>query len=555
MGLSGKGTDLAASTLRVPSTANATAIGRVSLALLLLYFALSDPDYLGGRGQLDNYTGILYLAAACALLAVSWVSWWWDFRLRWVALGIDAVVVIVLEHHGPTHYGYFTLAMAVMLLILLGAGLRFGRDATVRAAIFLNFVGLVGCLSNSYTDSRLFGLVPGASDNWMDVRHVILTALLSIMALWMTRHLNPVTRLPRFVPGEDRLVASLAYATRVTGARRGLLCWKAKDAARWKLVENGADGAHIVINRDEVSPHPEVESAGPAIFDAVSGRGLALSEEGRISACRISPGGVIGQSGLSEGLLLPISCTAGHAWLVIGEYPPLGWDLLRAAPSIASEIAHGLDRDELERTARSAAVASIRNSIARDLHDSVAQSLAGAGYWLQSLQMRKGVPDDVREDLKQTKQALDRENASIRSMIDRLRGDIDIAPRNLGEEVSEVVGGIAPQWRLKVDLTLPKVPLVTSPRVAHEIQQIVREGLANAARHGSAGEVGVALSREGEIVSLVIDDNGTGFPPGSCAAPPRSISERTASLGGVLTIGQGPQGGRVRVELPMEMFR
>lgn len=201
-------------------------------------------------------------------------------------------------------------------------------------------------------------------------------------------------------------------------------------------------------------------------------------------------------------------------------------------------------------------MSGLRNAIARDLHDSVAQSLAGAGYWLQSLQMKQGMPDHIRQDIARTKDALDKENSGIRAIIDRLRDDIEMGGRvHLGEELRGIIKDLASQWRLEITLNTPPDPLVVTPATAHNIQQILREALANAVRHGKAGKVVVTVARQAGRVALTIDDDGSGFAVAALCEAPRSLSERSLALGGSIEAANGACGARVVIDLPGELFK
>lgn len=547
------------SRLQLPSTGNATAIGRIALAVMVLYFSTSENHPHERLLENHLFWAGLYLLATIGFALVSWRSWWWDYRLRTWSFGVDIAMVMVLEHYEPFHYGFFSAALAIVAFVLFSTTLRFGRGDTMRAAIAINVVGLIVCIGRNIPPFQDLVVTTGEIDAWMDVRHVLLTAVITALALWMAQQINPIPRLPRFEisrDGEDRLEGVLRYAARVTGAQRGTLCWRGIEDGTFTLIGLREDGT--------ISAKPLVRNCGPvagrdtAPLVFKERRCLTLDEAGNIAVARVGGdiGAIISDTGYGSGLSLPLTCGTGAGWLILADYPPYGWDILRAAPSVASEISHGIDRDELDRTARAAAMAGMRNAIARDLHDSVAQSLAGAGYWLQSLQMRPGIPEAVRDDLKRTKQALDHENASIREMIDRLRGDVDIdEPRDLADDLAGLVEVLGKQWRLDIAVHLPTERLRATPRAAHEIQQIVREALANAVRHGSAESVAIDVTKQNGKVRLAFEDDGTGFADEATIVRPRSISERTRTLGGTLEFGRGSKGARVQIDLPVELFR
>jgi signal transduction histidine kinase len=96
----------------------------------------------------------------------------------------------------------------------------------------------------------------------------------------------------------------------------------------------------------------------------------------------------------------------------------------------------------------------------------------------------------------------------------------------------------------------------------HDLHQLIREGVANAVRHGKANLVEIVFEAEAGEIGLAIVDNGCGFPvKGSFAegeqivqeVGPWSLNERVRSMGGSLALSSDAQGSRVTIRLPMEM--
>jgi signal transduction histidine kinase len=534
-------------------------MGRLVLAVLMMYFSVSDPEGFGYVHEPDDASALVYLTFTILAAFVAIRSWWWDFRLRHVVLAADLAMIVVVEHTEPSQYGFFTLAISIGILAMLGSALRFGEAATVRTAVTLNVVNFMACAVHNIPAVNQALRRTGEIDLSMDIRHVLLHAVTGALAVWLSRQINPIPRLPRFESGQGAASseAALAYAMEITGARSGLLCWRSFNRSECQIV--GYDAEAGVFK----PPFSSCNAPGEAghrtrLFDAGGRHVLELDEAGEIvQGGPVSDAkGMIALSGFSSGLSLPVTCGSGVAWLVLGELPSIGTDALRASPAITAEIAHGIDRAEFDSVAREAAMNGLRTALARDLHDSVAQSLAGAGYWLQSLQMRKNVPDEVRADIARTKQALDKENASIRAMIDRLRTELDPHhPHSLADDMRALADLLAQQWRLKVDLYAPDKPLLVGAGTAHDLQQILREGIANAVKHGNARSVDVAIRTKGDRVAIAIEDDGSGFAEVPVEVLPRSIAERTAALGGALEVCNGPRGARVTVQLPGDLFR
>ena len=88
----------------------------------------------------------------------------------------------------------------------------------------------------------------------------------------------------------------------------------------------------------------------------------------------------------------------------------------------------------------------------------------------------------------------------------------------------------------------------------HDLHQLIREGVANAVRHGKAERVELLFGGQGRQIELQIVDNGSGFPDGAgeTIEGPRSLSERVRALGGQLRVDSGAAGSRIWITLPME---
>ncbi len=93
----------------------------------------------------------------------------------------------------------------------------------------------------------------------------------------------------------------------------------------------------------------------------------------------------------------------------------------------------------------------LRGNIARDLHDSVAQSLAGAGYRLASLRQQIVSGKDVLPEIDSISESLHAEQAHIREIIARLRSDaVNPGSRNLGTEIDRLANALSRHWQVNV---------------------------------------------------------------------------------------------------------
>jgi signal transduction histidine kinase len=97
---------------------------------------------------------------------------------------------------------------------------------------------------------------------------------------------------------------------------------------------------------------------------------------------------------------------------------------------------------------------------------------------------------------------------------------------------------------------------VEVPGLANEIQQMLREGVANAVRHGSADQISITLWAEASELKLKIVDNGIGLPPNQAGSVrPRSLHERTQALRGSFKAHGGSAGTTIEIRLPRNVPR
>ncbi len=222
---------------------------------------------------------------------------------------------------------------------------------------------------------------------------------------------------------------------------------------------------------------------------------------------------------------------------------------------------------ELQRLQQLAA-ARERTRLARDLHDSVLQSLAVAGLNLEAaIQGLKVDPEVAKEQLRGVQDLIVREQQELRSFIDELKlatlvpGETDF---KIGYVLQELAKTVEQQWHLRVELKMDGLDGQVPAVLAREIYQIIREGLVNAARHAHASVVEVDLQTDDHNARVTVSDNGCGFPfrghydhaaLTSTGLGPAVIKSRVAALGGALNIDSSESGARLEVTLPLSSPR
>lgn len=199
-----------------------------------------------------------------------------------------------------------------------------------------------------------------------------------------------------------------------------------------------------------------------------------------------------------------------------------------------------------------------RQRMARELHDTLAQGLAGIILQLgvAHARVRELQYDGVQTILEQTLAVAREALTNARDAIDDLRVNAPspadlIAAAQDAVRIFTLTTGIS--CTTELDL-LSQVPQVYGEQVIG----VIREGLTNVARHAHAQHVWVRVSEDKEALYLEIGDDGSGFDPALAGMQPGhygllGMHERAHLVGGQLVVlSTAGQGTRVRLSLQKE---
>lgn len=224
--------------------------------------------------------------------------------------------------------------------------------------------------------------------------------------------------------------------------------------------------------------------------------------------------------------------------------------------ALSRHIAMALGTARRTEQERLLALQEERSVIARELHDSLAQSLSYMKIQVALLQPVLGDPErrgEAATILADLRTGINAAYRQLRELLVSFRlqmsGDF---PDLLRAAVDEYAGkgGVG----IRLETRLADCPL--GPNQEVHVLHIVREALSNMVRHAAATRATVSLSCDaGHRVSVVIEDDGVGL--GAAATDSRNhhgmtiMRERARSLGGELEIGAGSAGG-TRVALSFQ---
>lgn len=200
------------------------------------------------------------------------------------------------------------------------------------------------------------------------------------------------------------------------------------------------------------------------------------------------------------------------------------------------------------------AILSERNRVAREIHDTLSQSLGAISVQLELVRTRAGeLTAPARQHLAAAHQLARAALAEARDTIWNMRsqilerGDLAQALESILKQTTEGTG-VMPE--IRVEGSTRRLP----PVVENNLLRIGQEAIMNASKHARPTRIGVELAFDGRTVRLGVSDDGIGFANG---APPSSgrrsfglvgIKERAELLGGTVEIKSAPgQGTRVVV--------
>ncbi|MGW1767351.1 sensor histidine kinase [Streptomyces sp. NPDC002073] len=249
-------------------------------------------------------------------------------------------------------------------------------------------------------------------------------------------------------------------------------------------------------------------------------------------------GGVVGRAAL--GLLL-LQAMPYLTATFSGVHAGLARLLLCAEPDPAVAELVEVARS---RTRLADAFDAERQRIERDLHDIAQQRLVSLTMQLSVAKLDLPADSPARAPVAL---AHDHAKALMVELRDLIRG---ISPRTLRElglraAIEELAAGSP--LEVEVDADPGRFP----PGVETVAFAAVSEALANAVKHGAAGEAAVRVRRSGGILTVQVRDDGRGGADPSGGTGLTGLADRTAAAGGRLLISS-PVGGPtiVRVELP-----
>lgn len=186
-----------------------------------------------------------------------------------------------------------------------------------------------------------------------------------------------------------------------------------------------------------------------------------------------------------------------------------------------------------------------RQRLARDLHDSVSQTLFSAGVTTETLLMEYRIrPEQVEDGLQQIHQLVQAAQAEMRILLIELRPEI-LAKARLSDLLTQLAKVLRTRTNAAVDLDI--VETYVAPTAVHDtFYRVAQEALNNIMKHAEAAHIAVHFESLPGQVRLTVHDDGHGFnreqvPAGHFGL--LNMGERAEAIGALLAIESTPGEG------------
>jgi signal transduction histidine kinase len=199
-----------------------------------------------------------------------------------------------------------------------------------------------------------------------------------------------------------------------------------------------------------------------------------------------------------------------------------------------------------------------RKQISRELHDEIAQTLAGINVYLAALKVEstaknRGLGRNIARTQRLVEKSVDIVHRFARELRPAVLDDLGLIPA-----LHSFMKGFTGRTRLPIRFTASAEveQLNTTKRTV--LYRVAQEALTNIAKHAAAGTVNVSLQKISGAVSLEITDDGKSFPVGRGFRANKhkrlglvGMRERVEMVGGSFTIESAPGiGTTVRAQIP-----
>jgi len=194
-----------------------------------------------------------------------------------------------------------------------------------------------------------------------------------------------------------------------------------------------------------------------------------------------------------------------------------------------------------------------RTRIARELHDTLLQTVQGSKIVADDALDRPDDPDRLRHALTRVSEWLGQASQEGRAALNSLRGSEAVS--DLADALRRAADNPARPTTMSVSVEAHCAPKILHPVVQEEIYRIGYEGIQNACRHSRATRLAIEIEYGNDLVLRMTDD-GVGLDPAVAGAGKPGhfgipgMRERATDIGAALTVEPANPGTRITLVVP-----
>ncbi|HSM80390.1 MAG TPA: GAF domain-containing sensor histidine kinase [Nodosilinea sp.] len=226
--------------------------------------------------------------------------------------------------------------------------------------------------------------------------------------------------------------------------------------------------------------------------------------------------------------------------------------------ALANQAVLALELTRLAEMAQTAAIVEERNRMARDIHDTLAQTFTSILMRLQAAALtlnEEGNGAGARANIDRACDLAREGLANARHSVQALRPPA-LMGRSLPMALADALQQMTEGTPLASEFHLEGQPVALPEATELELFRIAQEAVTNSCKHAQAGKISVQLTYQPDALRLMVGDDGIGFTLTTTTALKGfgliSMQQRAERLGGNLTIcSDRNQGTQICVVLPL----
>lgn len=223
--------------------------------------------------------------------------------------------------------------------------------------------------------------------------------------------------------------------------------------------------------------------------------------------------------------------------------------------ALASHLANAIENLRTEALLREAAASEERTLLARELHDSIAQSLAFLKIQLALLRgaLQRGDQPAVELAVTELEAGIRESTADVRELLVHFRTRTN--SEDIEQALRVTLNKFQHQSGVQAHLEVRGHGVALPSDVQLQVLHVLQEALSNVRKHANASEVWLTVDKEPHW-RFQVRDNGTGFdgrarPEGEGHVGLQIMRERAQRIGARVEVDSAPgEGSRVLLELP-----